>query len=231
MNVTEEEINKFVSLFWREDYECVRDFLSSKKAFGIYTSIRENGSGFIRMEEACDADSYGHYNISYPTTKRIRFNSRISKYPTTKRIRFNSHISKKDIDFVLSFISRYFENFKLIFSSSTTHVFVTTTENMQATVREVSYIDSDNKTAKFLVADLFSHGDAFVRIHFSEYKGDLSDELWNIRLNHGDNSERILSAYASGKYAFPEKIEKRINDLYESLSDSDKLLLELGEKI
>ena len=216
MNVTEEEINTFVSLFWREDYECVRDFLSSKKAFGIYTSMRENGSGFIRMEEACDADSYGHYNISYPTTKRIRF---------------NSHISKKDIDFVLSFISRYFENFKLIFSSSTTHVFVTTTENMQATVREVSYIDSDNKTAKFLVADLFSHGDAFVRIHFSEYKGDLSDELWNIILNHGDNSERILSADASGKYAFPEKIEKRINDLYESLSDSDKLLLELGEKI
>ena len=216
MNATEEEINKFVSLFWREDYECVRDFLSSKKAFGIYTSMRENGSGFIRMEEACDADSYGHYNISYPTTKHIRL---------------NSHISKKDIDFVLSFISRYFENFKLIFSSSTTHVFVTTTENMQATVREVSYIDSDNKTAKFLVADLFSHGDAFVRIHFSEYKGDLSDELWNIILNHGDNSERILSAYASGKYAFPEKIEKRINDLYESLSDSDKLLLELGENI
>ena len=216
MNVTEEEINKFVSLFWREDYECVRDCLSSKTAFGIYTSMRENGSGFIRMEEACDADSYGHYNISYPTTKHIRL---------------NSHISKKDIDFVLSFISRYFENFKLIFSSSTTHVFVTTTENMQATVREVSYIDSDNKTAKFLVADLFSHGDAFVRIHFSEYKGDLSDELWNIILNHGDNSERILSAYASGKYAFPEKIEKRINDLYESLSDSDKLLLELGEKI
>ena len=216
MNVTEEEINKFVSLFWREDYECVRDFLSSKKAFGIYTSMRENGSGFIRMEEACDADSYGHYNISYPTTKQIRL---------------NSHISKKDIDFVLSFISHYFENFKLIFSSSTAHVFVTTTENMQATVREVSYIDSDNKAAKFLVADLFSHGDAFVRIHFSEYKGDLSDELWNIILNHGDNSERILSAYASGKYAFPEKIEKRINDLYESLSDSDKLLLELGENI
>ena len=216
MNVTEEEINKFVSLFWREDYECVRDFLSSKKAFGIYTSMRENGSGFIRMEEACDADSYGHYNISYPTTKHIRL---------------NSQISKKDIDFVLSFISRYFENFKLIFSSSTTHVFVTTTENMQATVREVSYIDSDNKTAKFLVADLFSHGDAFVRIHFSEYKGDLSDELWNIILNHGDNSERILSAYTSGKYVFSEKIGKRINDLYESLSDSDKLLLELGEKI
>ena len=203
MNVTEEEINKFVSLFWREDYECVRDFLSSKTLFGIYTQMIENRSGGYIIA----GDSSGHY------------------------IRLNSHISKKDIDFVLSFISRYFENFKLIFSSSTTHVFVTTTENMQATVREVSYIGSDNKAVKFLVADLFSPGDAFVRIHFSEYKGDLSDELWNIILNYSDNSERILSAYASGKYVFPEKIEKRFNDLYDSLSDSDKLLLELGEKI
>ena len=218
MNVTEKEINKFIGLFWREDYERVCDFLSSKKVFGIYTLMSETDChNDITVEEVeCTVDPSGQHNIS----RRV-----------TKQIRLHSYISKKDIDFVLSFISRYFENFKLIFSSSTTHVFVTTTENMQATVREVSYIDSDNKTAKFLVADLFSHGDAFVRIHFSEYKGDLSDELWNIILNHGDNSERILSAYASGKYAFPEKIEKRINDLYESLSDSDKLLLELGEKI
>ena len=216
MNVTEEEINKFVSLFWPEDYKCVRDFLSSKKAFGICTAIRENGSGFIRIEEACDADSSSGQYISYPTTKEIRL---------------NSHISKKDIDFVLSFISRYFENLKLIFSSLLIHIFVTTTENMQAIVHDVSYIDSDNKAVKFLVADLFSNGNSFERIHFSEYNGDLSDELWNIILNDGDNSALILSAYTSGKYVFPEKIEKRIKDLYESLSDSDKLLLELGEKI
>ena len=216
MNVTEEEINKFVSLFWREDYECVRDFLSSKKAFGIYTSMRENGSGFIRMEEACDADAYGHYNISYPTTKQIRL---------------NSHISKKDIDFVLSFISRYFENFKLIFSSSIIHIFVATTENMQATLCKTSYIDSDGTAVKLLDVDLFSHGDSFARIYLSEYDSDVSDELWNIILNCSDNSARILSAYTSGNYVFTEKIGKRINDLYESLSDSDKLLLELGEEI
>ena len=216
MNATEKEINKFISLFYPEDCELVCDILSSKKVFLICTYIKENDSGnFIIIEEACDAN----LSIQYISC------------PTTKEIRLNSHISKKDIDFILSFISRYFENFKLIFSSSTTHIFVATTENMQATVREVSYIDSDNKDVKFLVADLFSHGDAFARIHFSEYKGDLSDELWNIILNHGDNSARILSAYMSGKYVFPEKIEKRINDLYESLSDSDKLLLELGEKI
>ena len=167
------------------------------------------------MEEACDADSYGHYNISYPTIKEIRPNSRISK---------------KDIDFVLSFISHYFENFKLIFSSSTAHVFVTTTENMQAIVRDTMHTDLDGKVIN-LTANLFFQGSYFTYINLLEDNADISDELWNIILNHGDNSERILSAYTSGNYVFTEKIGKRINDLYESLSDSDKLLLELGEDI
>ena len=215
MNVTEEEINKFISLFYREDYERVRDFLSSKKVFEIYTLMSENGSGnYIRIEETCDVDSSGHY-ISYPTIKEIRL---------------NSCISKNDIDFVLSFISRYFENFKLIVSSLLIHIFVVTTENMQA-ILEVSYIDSDNTVVKFLIAHLFYHNDCFMRIRLLDCTADLSDELWNIILNHGNNSERILSAYTSGKYVFSEKIGKRINDLYESLSDSDKLLLELGENI
>ena len=215
MNVTAEEINKFIGLFYREDYERVRDFLSSKKVFGIYTLLSENGSdNCIRIEETCDVDSSGHY-ISYPTIKEIRL---------------NSCISKNDIDFVLSFISRYFENFKLIVSSLSIHIFVVTTENMQA-ILEVSYIDSDNTVVKFLIADLFYHNDCFMRIRLSDCTADLSDELWNIILNYSDNSARILSAYTSDKYVFSEKIEKRINDLYESLSDSDKLLLELGEDI
>ena len=215
MNVTEEEINKFIGLFYREDYEHVRDFLSSKNVFGIYTLLSENGSNnCIRIEETCDVDSSGHY-ISYPTIKEIRL---------------DSCISKNDIDFVLSFISRYFENFKLIVSSLLIHVFVTTTENMQA-ILEVAYIDSDNTVVKFLTADLFYHNNCFMQIRFSDCTADLSDELWNIILNYGDNSARILSAYTSDKYVFSEKIGKRINDLYESLSDSDKLLLELGENI
>ena len=112
-----------------------------------------------------------------------------------------------------------------------TRVFVTTTENMQAIVRDTMYTDLDGKVINYLTADLFFQGSYFTCINLLEDNADRSDELWNIILNHGDNSERILSAYASGKYVFPEKIEKRFNDLYDSLSDSDKLLLELGEKI
>ena len=210
MNVTEKEINKFIGLFWREDYERVCDFLSSKTLFGIYTQMIENHSGGYIITD----DSSGHY-ISYPTIKEIRL---------------DSCISKNDIDFVLSFISRYFENFKLIVSSLLIHVFVTTTENMQA-ILEVAYIDSDNTVVKFLIADLFYHNDCFMRIRLSDCTADLSDELWNIILNYSDNSARMLSAYTSDKYVFSDKIGKRINELYESLSDSDKLLLELGEDI
>ena len=217
MNVTEKEINKFIGLFCQEDYEIVCDFLSSKKVFLICTCIKENDSGsFIRIEETCDVDSYGHYNISHPTINDIGL---------------NSWINKNDIDFILSFISRYFKNFKLILSSSSLHIFVATTENIQVILREDGFVELDDKVVKFLVADLFSHGDCFARIRLSEYNGDLSDDLWNIILNDSDNSARILSAYTSDKYAFSEKIGKRINALYESLSDSDKLLLELGEDI
>ena len=217
MNVTEEEINKIISLFWREEYERVCDFLSSKKVFLICTYIKENDSGnFIRIEETRDVDLSGHYSISYPTIKEIRL---------------NSWINKNDIDFILSFISRYFKNFKLILSSSSLHIFIATTEKIQVILHEDSFVELDGKVVKFLDADLFSHGDCFAYIRLSEYNGDLSDDLWDIILNRSDNSARILSAYTSGKYAFSEKIGKRINDLYESLSDSDKLLLELGEKI
>ena len=218
MNVTEKEINKFIGLFWREDYERVCDFLSSKKVFEICTRTSETDchNDIIVEEVENVVDPSGYYNI-------------IRKVP--KQLRLNSYISKKDIDFILSFISRYFENFKLIFSSSEVHIFIATTENVQAAIRDDVYIDSDGKNINYLAADLFFKGKYFAHINLLEDNADLSDELWNILLNYHYNAVHMLSAYTSGKYVFPEKIEKRINDLYESLSDSDKLLLELGEKI
>ena len=218
MNVTEKEINKFIGLFWREDYERVCNFLSSKKIFEICTRTSETDchNDIIVEEVENVVDPSGYYNI-------------IRKVP--KQLRLNSHISKKDIDFILSFISRYFENFKLIFSSSEVHIFVATTENVQAAIRDDVHIDLDGKNINYLAADLFFKGKCFAHINLLEDNADISDELWNILLNYHYNAVHMLSAYTSGKYVFPEKIGKRINDLYESLSDSDKLLLELGENI
>ena len=166
-------------------------------------------------EEEFAVDPSNHYNISNQVTKEIRL---------------NSWISNKDIDFVLSFI-RHFKNLKLIFSSSEVHIFIATTENLQAAIRDTMYTDLDGKVINYLTADLFFQGSYFTYINLLEDNADISDELWNILLNYPDSATHMLSAYTSGKYAFSEKIEKRINDLYESLSDSDKLLLELGEDI
>lgn len=215
MNVTEKEIKKFIGLFYREDYERVCDFLSSKKIFEIWTVITPNQYGnYIIVDEACGIDSSGHYDMSHLII--------------TKQIRLNS-CSDRDIDFVLSFISRYFENFKLIFSSSIEHVFVATTENMQVSLHDGGCIELKDKTLKFLVGDLLSQNSFFAAVGLSKYNCDVSDELWNIILNDRGNVNRMISAYLSGKYVFSEKIKKRINDLYESLSDSDKLLFELDE--
>ena len=218
MNVTEKEINKFIGLFWREDYERVCDFLSSKKVFEICTLMSETDChNDITVEEVESVvDPSGYYNISHNVTKLLRL---------------NSYINKKDIDFILSFISRYFENFKLIFSSSLTHIFVATTENVQAALRDAVHIDLDGKNINCLTADLFFRGSYFENINLLEDNADISDELWNIILNYPDSASHMLSAYMSGKYVFAEKIEKRINDLYESLSERDRLLSELGEDI
>ena len=226
MGVTQSEIDKFLDFFDSASYDAAVKFLNSNTIISIHVETRlEDDEGYYRchitVKEAGGVTSSGIYDMHAPITTRFILESK-SK---------SEYFNEDDKAFILSFISRYFENFKLIFSSSLIHVFVATTENVQATVHEVSYIDSDKTAVKFLVTDLFYHGDGFARFHLSEHDGDLSDELWNIILNHSDNSACILSAYVSGKYAFSEKIRKRINNLYESLSDSDKLLLELGEKI
>ena len=186
MNVTDEEINKFIGLFYREDYERVRDFLSSKKVFGIYTLLSENGSdNYIRIEETCDVDSSGHY-ISYPTIKEIRL---------------DSCISKNDIDFVLSFISRYFENFKLIFSSSCSYVFVATTDNMSAVI-------SDFLFSKIMALSVFYQDSLLLELNFLKSDAEVSDDMWKIITDSHNNINIIMHhAYISKDYEFSDKIK------------------------
>ena len=70
MNATEKEINKFIGLFWREDYERVCDFLSSKTLLGIYTLMSETDchNSITVVEEEFAVDPSNHYNISNQVT-------------------------------------------------------------------------------------------------------------------------------------------------------------------
>ena len=131
-----------------------------------------------------------------------------------------AQLKEEDAAFIISFISRRFERLKLIFSSSLTHVFARDSSAMDAIV--------SNMLGKGFTVDLFSHNKRITTLYLLENNADVSDDMWKIILKEHRNTTCMLLAYASGKYAFSDKIKKRIHDLYESLSDSDKLLLELG---
>ena len=135
-----------------------------------------------------------------------------------------AQLKKDDAEFIISYISRRFDNLKLIFSSSSTCVFA---ENISDMIVAIGRRLDDG----VLMAELFSHNGSIVLLDLSENNADFSNELWNIVLIDRINIIRMLSAYVSGTYRVSDNIKKRIHTLYDSLTDSEKLLLELGEEI
>ena len=129
-----------------------------------------------------------------------------------------------DAKFIISYISRRFDNLKLIFSSSMTHIFAESTSNMRVAI-------SPGLDAGTFITRLFSNNHYVASLGLSENNADFSNELWNIVLSDRINVNRMMSTYVSGTCSVSDNIKKRIHTLYDSLSDSDKLLLELGEKI
>lgn len=60
---------------------------------------------------------------------------------------------------------------------------------------------------------------------------DLSDYLWGILCNDKNLMLDMLNCYMEDSECFSSNIQKRIQSYYDSLTDSEKLLLELGEEI
>ena len=81
------------------------------------------------------------------------------------------------------------------------------------------------------VLDIFSHNRCIVTLYLAENNADVSDDMWKIITDYRNNINHMCSAYISNEYKISDKIRKRIHDTYESLPDSDKLLLELGESL
>ena len=65
----------------------------------------------------------------------------------------------------------------------------------------------------------------------SSNDADLSDDLWNILCHDKNLMLNILKYYMKDSKYFSPKIQKKIQSYYDSLPDSEKLLLELGEDI
>ena len=220
MNVTESEINRFFRFFDPERYGDVTKFMLSDKLVLIRLDINrryEEGmpGSYITMIEAGDLIFPGVYDMSVSTSTHLMINPK------------SSWLEDDEISFLTSFLSRYFENFKLIFSSLSSYVFVATTDNMSAVACE----GNPGNYHRILNAAVFYKNTLLTALNLSELDAEVSDEMWKIILDCRNNINYMYFAYVSHKYGFSDKIEKRIHDMYESLSDSDKLLLELGETL
>ena len=199
--VSEEELERFLDLFPKENRDEVIELMSNKHVAAIQLIIvtKEN------------PDDYHESSfIVIDTRKRLGVRS----------LRFGqkvAYFNEEDKAFILSFISRCFASFKLIFSSSSMVVFVANTDNMSATTRDTKYVLNDH-----LLITLLSNGNDIAMLDLSQNNAEVSDDIWNIILSDRDNVNYMISAYISKERCFSDNIKKRIRALYDSLPDSEK---------
>ena len=210
MNVTDEETKRFLKLIDPTYRSDMRDILSNMHT--MYAPIV-----FVRMDTEGNNSAYhGNYIVIGEDTAS---NSKVIAFYKTF-----TPFKEDDVEFITSYISRRFNNLKLIFSSSTVHLFA---ENTSVINVVISCLDD----GVFITKLFYNNYASILLFDLSENNADFSNELWNAILSNRSNVNRMMSAYVSGKYYVSDNIKKRIRALYESLSDSDKLLLELGEDI
>ena len=211
MNVTDEETKRFLKLIDPTYRSDMSDILSNMHA--MHAPIV-----FVRMLNTGDDTSGYHGNYIAVISEDTAFNSKVIVFDQTF-----AKFKEDNAEFITSYISRRFNNLKLIFSSSVTRIFA---ENISAINLAISCLDDG-----VFIAKLFSNNNNALAFELSENNADFSDEIWDIALSDRSNVNHMISAYISGAYYVSDNIKKRLQALYDSLSDSDKLLLELGEKI
>ena len=231
MNVTNKEAKRFLKLVDPVYRSNARKFLSNKNVFFIRVVIkakgneaRHNGYGYtvqlINVKEARKVKSTGAYDMFDTKLSTIEFNSEIT------------YFEEDDAAFIVSFISRHFKNLKLIFSSSEVHIFTADIGGTFASVRDSWCCYIDGHIVKCLVVDLLCQdGYRIASFDLAEKDVEISDDVWNVILDDRNNVNCILSAYVHEKYYFSDNIKKRIQAVYDSLTDSEKLLFELDEDI
>ena len=129
------------------------------------------------MEEAGGVTSSGIYDMHAPITTRFILESK-SK---------TEYLKEVDLAFIMSFISRYFENFKLIFSSSCSYVFVATTDNMSAVISECNVLFS-----KIMALSVFYQDSLLIELNFLKSDAEVSDDMWKIITDSRNNINIII---------------------------------------
>ena len=204
--VSEDELNRFLDLFPEESRDEVIELMSNKHVAAIQLIIaaKEN-----------TGDYYKSRMIVTDTRTRLGV---LSSLGFGQKV---AYFNEEDKAFILSFISRCFAAFKLIFSSSRMAVFVAKADNMSATIL-APYVLKDH-----LFIRILSNGNDIAMLNLSQNNAEVSDDIWNIILSDRDNVKHILRGYISKRYYFSDNtkndIKKRLHALYDSLPYSKKL--------
>ena len=215
MNVTTEETKRFLKLVNPRDRNEAKKLLSNKNAVVINVFTDADEELYIDAAEVRTVKPDGTYDMDGVKFSLIRFT-----------------LGEDDAEFILSFISHHFKNLKLVFSSSKTHAFVVDIGGMSASAHYACYSGFvDGHIVKLLNVDLVFQGYNFISFSLSDNDAEVPDDVWNVILDDRNNVNCILSAYVHEKYYFSDNIKKRIQAVYDSLTDSEKLLFELDEDI
>ena len=204
--VSEEELDRFLDLFPEESRDEVIELMSNKHVAAIQLVI------------AAKENTNDYYRSRFIATDTRECLGVLSSLGFGQKV---AYFNEEDKAFILSFISRCFAAFKLIFSSSRMAVFVAKTDNMSAIIL-TPYVLKDH-----LFIRILSNGNDIAMLNLSQNNAEVSDDIWNIILSDRDNVKHILRGYISKRYYFSDNtkndIKKRLHALYDSLPYSKKL--------
>lgn len=208
MKFTKNEINRFLALIKSHDHNSAREFLYSD--VGRIKTIDIS----LKNSENKDVIPDTHIAIIYRNaifTEHIFFKDED-----------DAVFSDDDLKFIKSILKKKLKDFLLIYKNNLRTVYDEgVLKNEHITIAEQSFCGKLN-----------SYLNIRGRIYnMTRDDADLSDYLWGILCDDKSLMLDMLKYYMKDSECFSSNIQKRIQSYYDSLTDSEKLLLELGEEI
>ena len=208
MKFTKNEINRFLALIKSHDHNTAREFLYSD--VGRIKTIDIS----LKNSENRDVIPDTHIAIIYRNaifTEHIFFKDED-----------DAVFSDDDLKFIKSIFNKKLKDFLLIYKSNLRTVYDKgVLKNEHITIKEQSFCGKLNTYLNI-------RGRVY---NMTRDDADLSDYLWGILCNDKSLMLDMLNCYMEDSECFSSNIQKRIQSYYDSLTDSEKLLLELGENI
>lgn len=208
MEFTKDEIDRFLALIKSYYHNTAREFLYSD--IGRIKTI----SITLKNSENKDVIPDTHIAIIYRNaifTEHIFFKDED-----------DAVFSDDDLEFLKSILKKKLKGFLLIYKSNLRLVYDEGgLKNEHITIAKQSFCGKLN-------IYLNIRGRVY---NMTRDDADLSDYLWGILCNNKSLMLDMLKCYMKDSECFSSNIQKRIQLYYDSLTDSEKLLFELGEDI